>query len=223
MKTLLELKCPSCAAQLSVEDDREFIFCQYCGTKILVSDENKYTYRHIDDADIKRAETERMVQLKEMELEEKKQGGRKALIILWAAGTALIFLVGIILICIGDEGRKTPGYLLIMLGMNAAMWGGLGLFSGKKKDKRRSNTQRGIKISSAIADAEGKNYEAMVSMLKAAGFSNITCVPMKDLNLFTARKNGQIDSIVIDGDENISEGDIYSADAAITITYHSRA
>ena len=57
MKTLIELKCPSCGANLSIEQEREFAYCQYCGTRILINDNSKFVYRHIDDADIKRAET----------------------------------------------------------------------------------------------------------------------------------------------------------------------
>ena len=31
---LVTMKCPSCAADLQIDDAREFMFCQYCGTKI---------------------------------------------------------------------------------------------------------------------------------------------------------------------------------------------
>lgn len=72
MKKLIKLKCTSCGANLSTEEKREFLFCEYCGTKLILDNENEYIYRHIDDADIKRAETERIVKLKKLELAEKK-------------------------------------------------------------------------------------------------------------------------------------------------------
>ncbi len=222
MKTLIQMKCPSCGASLEVGEDREFTFCQYCGTRILINDENKFTYRCIDDADVKRAETERMVQLKEMELEEKKQGGRKALIVLWAVATVLLFVVGIIMVSTGPKDKNDPGYMLIILGMCVGMWGGLFAIN-KNKDKRKSHIQNGVIITSAIENAKGRNYEALIAMLRSAGFSNITCVPMNDLNFLTARKNGQVDSLVIDGDDDINEGDIFSTNAAITITYPSQS
>ena len=53
---LLTLKCPSCGGHLSIEEDRDFIFCQYCGTKIIIDRDNEFTYRHIDEADVKRAD-----------------------------------------------------------------------------------------------------------------------------------------------------------------------
>lgn len=31
---LVTMKCPSCAADLQIDDSRDFMFCQYCGTKI---------------------------------------------------------------------------------------------------------------------------------------------------------------------------------------------
>ena len=75
MITTLTLKCPNCGGELKVEANREFCFCQYCGTKILLSDENNKTIninktitknttitnRKIDDAEIIRAQTERLV------------------------------------------------------------------------------------------------------------------------------------------------------------------
>lgn len=32
---LVTMKCPSCAADLEIDNAREFMFCQYCGTKIV--------------------------------------------------------------------------------------------------------------------------------------------------------------------------------------------
>ena len=37
MKTLINLNCPQCNAVLSAEEDREMLFCSYCGQKILLN------------------------------------------------------------------------------------------------------------------------------------------------------------------------------------------
>ena len=66
------VKCPECGANLPIEEGREKIFCSYCGTQIIVTNENEHTYRHVDEAEVKRAETEQLVHLKELELEEKE-------------------------------------------------------------------------------------------------------------------------------------------------------
>ena len=70
---LIPVKCPECGAMLNIEEDRTQAFCTYCGAKVLIHNENEFTYRHVDVADIERAETERAVQYKQMELAEKGQ------------------------------------------------------------------------------------------------------------------------------------------------------
>ena len=71
--------CPRCGANLSYEEGRTELFCSYCGTKIVVTNENEYIVRHIDEASIKQTEAETMLKLKELELEEKdKERWRKS-------------------------------------------------------------------------------------------------------------------------------------------------
>lgn len=38
---LIAMKCPCCNGELNADQDREFIFCQYCGAKIMIEDELK--------------------------------------------------------------------------------------------------------------------------------------------------------------------------------------
>ena len=55
------LKDPVIAALircLSVEEGRTFTYCEYCGTKVMIHDENTQTIHTIDEAAIKRAENE---------------------------------------------------------------------------------------------------------------------------------------------------------------------
>ena len=52
---LNSVKCPECGATLPIEEGRTQIFCSYCGTKVIVTNENEYLYRHIDEAEIKHA------------------------------------------------------------------------------------------------------------------------------------------------------------------------
>lgn len=35
---LIHLRCPDCRADLEVDNSREFCFCQYCGTKIILEE-----------------------------------------------------------------------------------------------------------------------------------------------------------------------------------------
>ncbi len=34
--TMIALKCPSCGANLELDDDREIAYCQYCGTRLML-------------------------------------------------------------------------------------------------------------------------------------------------------------------------------------------
>lgn len=38
---IIQLKCPQCGAVLNVDRNREFFFCQYCGTKLMNIKEEK--------------------------------------------------------------------------------------------------------------------------------------------------------------------------------------
>lgn len=101
---LMVLKCPECVASLSIEDGREEIFCSYCGAKIIITNENEYIYRHINDAEIKRAETERLVKLKEIEIEEKEiENSRK--------GTKVAYIIAIICVILGGIMVNIDGYI----------------------------------------------------------------------------------------------------------------
>lgn len=66
------IKCPDCGADLEYEEGREKIFCTYCGVPIVITNENEKIIRHIDEAAIKREETERIIKLKEHEAKEKR-------------------------------------------------------------------------------------------------------------------------------------------------------
>lgn len=50
-------KCPNCGANLKADDDREFMFCEFCGARIdLVDRRTVHTEHIIDEAKIKDAE-----------------------------------------------------------------------------------------------------------------------------------------------------------------------
>ena len=112
----IAVKCPQCEADLSIEEGRPFAFCTYCGTKVIIKDENEHIYRNIDEARIKESETERIVRLRELELEEKeKTHERKTKMI--AYGIALAFVLIGSLICIvsinGIWGILIGGYIAL--------------------------------------------------------------------------------------------------------------
>lgn len=68
MVTMVSLECPSCGAELQIENGRKECYCSYCGKKIRIDDSNKYTVninynanvtnRIINDAEVIRAKNE---------------------------------------------------------------------------------------------------------------------------------------------------------------------
>lgn len=112
----IAVKCPQCDADLSIEEGRTFAFCSYCGAKVIIKDENEHIYRNIDEARIKESETERIIRLRELELEEKERlHGRKTKMIVYVI--ALIFTAIGALVCIvsinGIWGILIGGYIAL--------------------------------------------------------------------------------------------------------------
>ena len=63
------VKCPGCGADLTVKDDnRDFMFCEFCGTKIRLDDYQE-THRFVDEARIQESKDAKELELKKMEQE----------------------------------------------------------------------------------------------------------------------------------------------------------
>lgn len=141
---LIILKCPSCGAQLSVEEGRDYTFCQYCGTKIILEKDNVFIYRHIDDADIKRAETERIIKLKELEIEErshKKRSVQKIAMLIWAIFTGIIISTGFLLCAFEyDSTIYNIGGSLLNIGFIGGAFGAFIVFYVLRNRSRKNNT-----------------------------------------------------------------------------------
>lgn len=218
--SLVSIKCPQCGADLSVESTREFSFCQYCGTKVMLNNENEYIYRTIDEAGIKQAETDRIVKLRQLDMEEKSNFSRKTLIVAWLAATAILILIGIIGFTIDNEGMG----MCMLFAMCVGMWGGIGLFMGDNK-KKKAHIAVGaneVAITEAMTECTERNYNSVVMLFKGAGFLNVTTVPLNDLNMFNQKKNGQVEEVTINGNNEFEEGDIFLKNSNVLITYHSK-
>jgi DNA-directed RNA polymerase subunit RPC12/RpoP len=66
------IKCPGCGASIQLPEGRKTGYCNYCGTQIAIESTNEHITRHIDEAKLKRAETEAIVRLKELEMEQRR-------------------------------------------------------------------------------------------------------------------------------------------------------
>lgn len=210
------VKCPECGANLPIEEGRKKIYCSYCGTPIIMADENEYTYRHIDEAEVKRAETEQLVHLKELEMEEKENERKRKVTAIAYSIAGSLAVIGVILMLFGKS----------LLGMDVFLIAGcIAMFTNfqddKKKKVRRFVSSNEVQITEAMESCEDENYNAVVSLFRSAGFNNLKTIALGDLNFFTAKKNGQVATVSIDGNDDFGEGDIFQRNANIIITYHS--
>ena len=66
------------------------------------------------------------------------------------------------------------------------------------------------------------NYNSAVMIIKKMGFTNVTAIPLNDLNIYNHKKDEQVASITINGNEEFDVDDVFPKDANIILTYHSR-
>ena len=67
---LMQLTCTNCGANLEIDPNRRQAFCQYCGAKLMLTDDESIhiTNRIVDEARLKEAE----VRLRELEYQREK-------------------------------------------------------------------------------------------------------------------------------------------------------
>ena len=225
--TINLIKCPSCGADLKAEEGRERMFCSFCGAQVILTNENEHIYRHIDEAGIKQAETNRMVRMRELDLEEKREGQgdslKKILTITWLAISLIVIVICIIKIAVEDD--FTTGFLMLFyLGGPLVGGGGYLIFKliPEKESEKMLLKNGGIRLPKDIISYSEKNYEVILSLLQRAGFNNITCINMHDLTLGLFQKPGKVDSITINGETITSGGKVYMPNVPITISYHGK-
>lgn len=212
------VKCPECGANLPIEEGRERVFCSYCGTQIVMTNENEHTYRHIDEAELKRAETEQLIHLKELEMVEKENERSRNSQRTAYTVAGIMALVGLLYGILSPDGFY--GAFAVEI---AAMIAMLTFASARRQEKkaRRIIPSSEARITGDMRNCKGKNYNAVAAMFRHAGFNNIKTVPLDDLNFFTSNKNGQVESISINGNDDFDEGEIFQRSESVLITYHS--
>lgn len=90
------VKCPSCGAELVIKDEnRDFMFCEYCGTKVRLDDYQE-THRFVDEARIQESKDAKELRIKEMEQERWKDKEAMKVVL----GCVIICIVGLIILAI---------------------------------------------------------------------------------------------------------------------------
>lgn len=228
---LISIKCPECNAVLNIEEGHKQAFCSYCGAKVIFSDENEYTFHTIDEAEIKKVETEKIIQLRKMELLEKKIQSTKHSTSLRLVLFIGIGIAGIIMMIVGfalgaKTGDSNSGYHgIAAAGFFAAAVGlCLGISDGvKEKEEIDVEVELGTKVivPDAVMDYQKKSHVVIETVLRNAGFINIRCIPLHDLTVGFLKKPDMVESISINGENVTVGGDKYTPDAPVIISYHA--
>ncbi len=238
------LKCKHCGAELSfAEDNTEYVFCQYCGSKQLL-DDRRTTHREVrvDEAKVIHEKTEQMVKLKQLEWEEQDRAEKAAeknreyhekrlklafdqqmekqkLIIKIVSVAAIIIFIILGFFFIKDKATEMIGSILFMGGIALAIF--VIVYLPQKLAQREVIKKGGILFPTGLEPINEKNYQAVKTTLKQLGFKNISEINKHDVLLGIFNKPDLIESVMING-ENAVPGKAYLPDAPIVITYHGR-
>ena len=227
MIQMIEMKCPSCGANLSVEKEREMMYCDYCGAKIMLCNDHEYIYRRIDEAKIKKAETDRMVRMRELDLEMERQQQKKRKNKIKGIASIVLAILGIICILIGCIGMYIKnesieiltlvGFLFFLIIM--CIW-------IASDDQQEMDIPDGrVRVPDIAINASMLNYKAIKVAFDSAGFNNIKCVPLGNITFLTGwlLKPNMTESVTINGKKVITKGEKFDPDAKVVITYYSRS
>jgi hypothetical protein len=70
-------------------------------------------------------------------------------------------------------------------------------------------------------ELEGKNYQAVITRLKTAGFTNIKTEIVDDLVIGWRFNDGEVERVSANGKTNFNSGSRFPVDARIVVTYHT--
>lgn len=220
MNKIIELKCPSCSAPIKADDNQEYTYCQYCGSKIQLvqpKEDNTFTFRHVDEAKIRESENEKYLKMKELEAEEKfeKRDSIKKFFIYALA--FVLFIAGLLLF----DSNGMMGMYLILAGMVIAelTWIGKDKKKKERKDKILLKDPNNIQLNDSVCYDENTDYRTLENRYKSLGFTNIELLGLFDLNFLQKWKNGKVERVTING-KDFEYDDVISKESKIVITYH---
>lgn len=91
----LKLECPNCHAQLSIENGLDTFFCQYCGSKIILSGQNPAIVRakvemHKTDTEAELERVKLQHEFEVMKYKKEQERSENRAIFFWGTGLFLL-------------------------------------------------------------------------------------------------------------------------------------
>lgn len=230
-----QCQCPNCNATLQFGEDRDFGFCEFCGTKIML-DDYRETHRIVDEARIRQAEVDKVIRLRELELEEVRLKAemqsmartsklKSVLTTIWLVISLCLIAITIGIMFFGGDWGPLYGFDFLGLVSGPIIVGGGVIIFKVIPDKEAEKHMRSIgaiKFPKSLEPFSEKNYNEVYTALTNAGFNNISCINMGDVMFGLFTKVNSVDSISVDGKEITSGGKYYLPNVPITIHYHGR-
>lgn len=112
---------------------------------------------------------------------------------------------------------------MVIFGVLIAMSGVLGIGSYIEEKKTEKDAQiamaEGRIQAGYCSDLIGKDYKTVEAHFKAAGFTNIELIDLKDSGL-AVWDNEKVESISIGGNSDFDETDWFEPDTKVVISYH---
>ena len=216
---LVSYQCPACGADLIIEENRDQAFCSYCGSKILLQDENIHTYHYVDEASIKQTEAETMLRMKELESKEESKQYKRKIRSYFLAG--ILIAVGLLLSIAGFAPASVAVIAGIIIATTVSDKEKAEKREKEKENEKQKQSPDAICITESMCECEGENYNSTIILFESAGFENVRAIPLNDLNTITRVRHGKVKEVSIAGKSDFEEGDTFSKKAKVLITYHS--
>ena len=109
-------------------------------------------------------------------------------------------------------------FILVFYGMGMFLWM---IRDGERIEELDSVINRGKSVPEELKNFGKKYVGAAEKIFEKAGFTNVKCIPLKDLNKWQLKKEGCVASITVDSVNALFCEDKYDSDVEVVISYHS--
>lgn len=224
MKQILTMTCPYCGADMDYEEGKEQMYCQYCGKKVLLVDNNtyniNYSFKNIDEPAITKSENEKIIKLKQLEMVEKIDNKNEYWKIIGYIIALLFFVIG----CFLMDNNENASLALITAAMFVVML--TSLSNSSDYDVKEMIVDEAIKNAGLIQVKNihsyyDINFSDAEKYLRSLGFCNIVTIPLHDLRFYNKKDNYKVNSITANG-KSIRSDVGYPKETSVVISYHSR-